>query len=185
MNTGVISKRYAKALYQFAEETKKQEVVYRAMTVLAESFLQVPELRKALDNPLLSAEQKLTLLCSAAGGVNVCPELKRFMTLVLDRHRESVMQFIACSYIDLYRKKKDILIGKLTTAIPVDKRIEDRMRAIIMRGTKGTVEFETVVEPSIEGGFILDIDFNRLDASIATQLNRVRRQFMEKNRRIV
>jgi len=59
------------------------------------------------------------------------------------------------------------------------------MRMMIVKGTQGTVEFETSVEPSIIGGFILDIDYNRLDASVATQLNRVRRQFMEKNRRIV
>ena len=184
MNTGVISKRYAKALYQFAEDSGKGEQVYREMTTLATSFLQVPSLRKALDNPLLSVEAKANLLCSAAGG-NIAQETRRFFLLVLEAHREKFMQFIACSYVDLYRKNNNILIGKLITATPVDKGIEDRMRMMIVKGTQGTVEFETVVEPSIQGGFILDVDFNRLDASIATQLSRVRRQFMEKNRRIV
>lgn len=184
MNTGVISKRYAKALYQFAEESKKGEQVYREMATLATSFLQVPGLRKALDNPLLSMDAKISLLSSAAGG-SITQETQRFFMLVLEAHREKFMQFIACSYVDLYRKNNNILIGKLITATPVDKRIEDRMRMMIVKGTQGTVEFETVVEPSIQGGFILDVDFNRLDASVATQLNRVRRQFMEKNRRIV
>lgn len=184
MNTGVISKRYAKALYEFAEETNAEKQVYQEMSTLATSFLQVPELRKALDNPLLPVDAKIDLLCNAAGG-KVSQEVKRFISLVLREHRENFIQFMACSYIDLYRKNNNILIGRLITATPVGKRIEDRMRMIVAKGTHGTVEFETVVDPSIEGGFILDIDFNRLDASIATQLNRVRRQFMEKNRRIV
>ena len=127
---------------------------------------------------------KIKLLCNAAGG-KVSQEVERFITLVLHERREKFMQFIACSYIDLYRKQNNILLGKLITAEKVNKEIEDRMRMMIVKGTQGTVEFETSVEPSIIGGFILDIDYNRLDASVATQLNRVRRQFMEKNRRIV
>ena len=154
------------------------------MSLMANSYLQVPDLRKALDNPLLSTDAKIDLLCNAAGG-NVSDELKRFFSLVLKEHREKFMQFMACSYIDLYRRENNILIGRLITATPVNKGIEDRMRMMIVKGTQGTVEFETVVEPSIEGGFILDVDFNRLDASVATQLNRIHRQFMEKNRKIV
>ncbi len=184
MNTGVISKRYAKALYEFAKESKREEQVYHEMILMVNSYLQVPDLHKALYNPLLSTDAKIDLLCKAAGG-KVSEELKHFFSLVLKEHREKFMQFMACSYIDLYRSKNNILIGRLITATPVNKRIEDRMRMMIEKTTHGTVEFETEVEPSIQGGFILDIDFNRLDASVATQFKRIRRQFMEKNRRIV
>ena len=45
MNTGVISKRYAKALYLFAKESKQEKLVYREMSTLADSYLQVPALR--------------------------------------------------------------------------------------------------------------------------------------------
>ena len=184
MNTGVISKRYAKALYMYAEKAGKLKQVYDEMSVMANNYLLIPGLRKALDNPLLPMNDKIKLLCNAAGG-KVSQEVEHFITLVLHERREKFMQFIACSYIDLYRKQNNILLGKLITAEKVNKEIEDRMRMMIVKGTQGTVEFETSVEPSIIGGFILDIDYNRLDASVATQLNRVRRQFMEKNRRIV
>ena len=47
------------------------------------------------------------------------------------------------------------------------------------------MELQTDVDPSIEGGFVFDINDFRLDASIATQLKRVKQQFIDKNRRIV
>ena len=47
------------------------------------------------------------------------------------------------------------------------------------------MELETVIDPSIEGGFIFDVNDYRLDASVATQLKRVKQQFIDKNRRIV
>ena len=59
MNIGVISNRYAKALYQYAAEGQCEKQVYREMMTLADSYLQVPALRKALDNPLLSVEAKM------------------------------------------------------------------------------------------------------------------------------
>ncbi len=184
MDIGIVSKRYAKALYEYACENKKENVVYKEMQVLVNSYRQVEQLRHALDNPVLPREEKVKLLCKAAGG-KVSNEYKRFVTLVLDERREKFMQFMAYSYIDLYRKKHHINIGKLTTASPVKEETIERMKNIVAKGTSGIVEFETHVEPSIIGGFIFEINFNRLDASIATQINKVRQQFIEKNRRIV
>lgn len=77
MNIGVISNRYAKALYQYAAEGQCEKQVYREMMTLADSYLQVPALRKALDNPLLSVAEKTDLLCNACGG-KVSPQTKRF-----------------------------------------------------------------------------------------------------------
>ena len=108
MNTGVISKRYAKALYMYAEKAGKLKQVYDEMSVMANNYLLIPGLRKALDNPLLPMNDKIKLLCNAAGG-KVSQEVERFITLVLHERREKFMQFIACSYIDLYRKQNNIL----------------------------------------------------------------------------
>ena len=144
MNIGVISNRYAKALYQYAAEGQCEKQVYREMMTLADSYLQVPALRKALDNPLLSVAEKTDLLCNACGG-KVSPQTKRFFMLVLTEHREKFMQFMAVAYIDLYRKKHNILIGRLITAIPVSKEIEDRMRAMIVKGTITSGNFASFV----------------------------------------
>ncbi len=184
MDIGIISKRYAKALYEYAYESRNEKVVYTEMQILVNCYKKVPKLRPALENPILSKEEKIKLLCEAAGE-NVSNEYERFVTLVLKERREKFMQFIAYSYIDLYRQMNHINIGKLITASPVKEEIIERMKNIVAKGTQGTVEFETYVEPLILGGFIFEINFNRLDASIATQINRVRQQFIDKNRRIV
>ena len=39
------------------------------------------------------------------------------------------LQFISLMYLDLYRKLKHIGVGKLITAVPVDKETEDRIRS--------------------------------------------------------
>ena len=175
MYIGVVSMRYAKALLAYADDAKVEDAVYREALLLKDSYAQVPELRQAMDNPVLAPDVKLKLIVEAAGG-KVTKELERFVRLVLKEKREKFLQF---------RKQKNISIGKLTTAYPVAPEVVERIRKIVVSRTKGTAEFATKVDTSLEGGFIFEIGTYRLDASIASQIRRVKQQFIEKNRRIV
>lgn len=185
MYIGAISMRYAKALLAYADENGVEDKVYEEAKTLADSFAQVPELRPTLENPVLPAETKLKLVCEAAGGTGVSKEMKRFIGLVLEERREKFLQFIIMSYIGLYQKQKNISIGKITTVCPVAEEVVDRIRALVVEKTHGTVEFKTKLDPGLEGGFIFEIGTYRLDASVANQIKRVKKQFIAKNRRIV
>ena len=185
MYIGVISMRYAKALLAYADENTVEDTVYEESKRLADSFSKVPELRQALDSPVLPVVTKLQLVCEAAGNGKVSNEFKRFVELVLEERREKFLQFIIMSYIDLYRKQKNISIGKITTVCPVADEVVNRIRALVVEKTHGTVEFKTKIDPKLEGGFIFEIGTYRLDASVANQIKQVKRQFIDKNRRIV
>ena len=169
MDIGVISVRYARALLKSAVQTKCDDQVYTDMATLAKSFTDVPRLRTTINNPTISQEAKRQLLITACGPA-ATPLTKRFVDLVLKEGRESFMVFIASSYITLYRKQKNIIHGRLITATTVSPETEQKMRGIVESKTQGTVEFLTEVNPDIIGGFILEYDTYRMDASVQSQL---------------
>jgi F-type H+-transporting ATPase subunit delta len=175
MDIGVISVRYARALLKCSTELKVDDQVYQEMQSLAESYLAVPELRRTIENPMIAREKKAALL-SAAAGENVCDVTKRCINLVLKEGRENVMQFIANSFITLYRQQNNIIRGKLTTAVAVTPATEQKMRKMVESRTNGTVEFKTEVNPDILGGFVLEYDTYRMDTSVNTQLNNILKQ---------
>ena len=180
----MIPVRYAKALMEFASDKKCTDRVYTEMRTLTESFDHEPSFRRALDNPMVTSETKRGLILSAAG-IDVSDVFKRFVALVMENRREDMLQQIGLQYIDLYRRMHNISIGRLETAVPVTPETEKRIADLIASQTKGEVELKTVVKPDLIGGFVFELDFRRLDASIANQLRRIRRQFTEKNKRIV
>ena len=94
MDIGVISVRYARALLKSSTDAKIEDSVYKDMQVLAKSYIDVPELRFTIDNPMLSKDSKETLLVTAAGS-DVCELTKTFISLVLKEGREGIMQFMA------------------------------------------------------------------------------------------
>ena len=172
MDLGVISVRYARARLKCATGLKLEDQVYKEMQTLSKSFLEVPELRFTIDNPMLSKDKKLKIVATACGD-NICELTKKFVELVLNEDREKTLQFMAASYITLYRKQKNIIRGSLTTAAPVSQETEDKMRSMVESKTHGTVEFNTEVDPNIIGGFILEYDTYRMDASVKTKLSNI------------
>ena len=127
MNTGMIPSRYAKALYEYAGEKSATERVYGEMQRLAGSFAAEPALRRALDNPVLTPEQKSGLVYNAAGG-DPSDELKRFVKLVLSHKRMQLLHRMALDYMALYRRAHNISTGELQTAVAVDRLAHARDR---------------------------------------------------------
>ena len=186
MEAGAISMRYGKALFNFAIGRKVEDAVYQDTFTLSQNLLKKPRLKEVLVSPILPKSDKRELLLTAAGGKDVVTqEFSRFVDLVLQERREAYIQFMVMMYIDLYRKHRHVSTATLITATPVSKAIEERVTSSSSHLLKTKMELKTVVDPSIEGGFIFDINDYRLDASIATQLKRVKKQFIDKNRRIV
>ena len=172
MDIGVISVRYARALLKSATDAKIEQQVYTEMQQIAKSYIEVPQLRSTIDNPMLSKDKKEALLLTAAGK-EPSALMKAFVQLVLKEDRESVMQFIANSYVTLYRQQKNVIRGRLITAAAVSPETEQKMRQMVESKTNGTVEFESQVNPDIIGGFILEYDTYRMDASVKTKLNSI------------
>lgn len=184
MNEGLISRRYAKALYEYVVPLKEEEALYKRLQVLSKQLQTIPQLKEVLYNPMISSNEKAILLNEATGK---SPEQSyvSLVRLILDNRREKYILQIALSYQSLYRKKKNIRVVSLISAEELQPEFLSRVRKDITDLTHGTVEFSNLIDSSLEGGFIFQLDDLRLDASVKNQLERIRRQFLQKNKTIV
>ncbi len=175
MNTGIISVRYARALLKSAAVSGDRENVFSDMKKLAASFIELPALRKTMENPTVSKDDKERLLCTACGG-NPCNQTRSFLRLVLKEGRENMVQFMANSYMSLYRSDRNIVPARLVTAVPVDDATRSKFNDVVKKRTNADIEFETKVDADIIGGFILEYDTYRLDSSVQSQLRSILKQ---------
>lgn len=178
MDTGTISVRYARALLKYAIELGEEYKVYSDMDVLAKVYLNIPQLRSAIESPSLTATDKQKLLCEAAGG-NPCGATQRFFQLVAHKHRTEFMQFIANSYMSLYLEYKHIVKGKLTVSTKINEETVSKIQKLVESHTGNTVEMEITTNPAIGGGFILEFGSYRIDASIGNQVKTIRKSLMQ------
>ena len=185
MDAGIIASRYAKALYRFAAEEGCTDSVYAETVRLMEAVRLVPGLRESLfDTVMVAPGRKPELVRSALGGA-VTPVMDKFIRLVALKGRMAFIPLIFKDFASLYYKEKGIIPATLTTATPAGESLLSSLKALVKNSIGLDAEIRTVVDPALIGGFVFDLGDKILDASVASQLEKIRRSFMDKNRRIV
>ncbi|MBQ4399487.1 MAG: F0F1 ATP synthase subunit delta [Bacteroidales bacterium] len=171
MDNGRISVRYARALFQVAQEQGCEAEVYDGLTRFAHNYLlAIAQFNEVLADPIVAREEKVKLLEMAVGEpIHGC--LKQFIAFVADQKREDKMFLIAMKYMEMYREKHHILSTQVTTATQLPEETYDKIKAFVKQTFDADAELDVHIDPSLIGGFILDIENSRMDASVVGQLN--------------
>lgn len=182
MNVGAISMRYARALLMFATEQGVEDAIYKYMSRLVHTLDYVKELPVLLRAPVLTAEERVRIICEAVDGDSV---FEKFANLIVKEGREELLMFIAHCYMTLYRKAKGILAVSFTTAEPVSEEFIEKVKELIGQSSGAYVELENLVDPSVIDGFVYEANSVRVDASVRGELQNIRKKLVEQNRKLV
>ena len=162
MDAGLIASRYAKALYSFACETKDERRVYDDAEALKQALLAKKDVTACIEG--------------------LSEPMQHFLALVIRNKRVEYLPAILHSYRALYRKEKGITRAWLTTATENPELVDKLTQLMKLQGFT-EIDFKTEVKPDLIGGFIVQVEDKRLDASIASQLRDIRKEWEEKNRK--
>ncbi len=199
MNTGIIATRYATALLKLVEETGSGELVAAQVQVIEKALDEVPDFRRAVDDPAVAAVQKISLF-EAALKDSMAQELHKFLELLIRNGRIGDVRLVLTTFVTEYYRSRHIKRARLVVAdpalldpVPVEgslrqaqrPALESRLRDLVEKQTGCKLILKTEVNPSLIGGFVFEVEGTVLDASVSRQLDVIRHQFIEKNRRIV
>ena len=184
MNSGIIAKRYAHALFEYVRGTADEDLAYSQACVLTGLFQDVPKFRDALErNPELSLQKRISLLEAALQG-HLCDPLRRFVQLVDSHSRMEFFSRMVVSFADQYREYKNIKVGNLVTAVH-QEALGMRLEEIMSNSMGARVSLMEKVDDSLIGGFVLQVGDLRMDASVAGQLRKIRNALVENDNRII
>ena len=185
MYIGLIARRYATALADYAQRQNESDGVFKEVETLLENHKGLLLLKAALESPMLQNEEKLKLISKLIGG-EMCNTLKAFVQLVRDHNREAYLHLIFYSYVEIYKRRNGILGVELTTAAPIGQRVVERIIDMTKEQTHcKEVQLKHNVNESAIGGYSLRVGDKFIDQTIATQLSRIKKQMVSKNNRIV
>ena len=176
MDNGKISVRYARALFNEAVSENCAAEVYSCLTRLTANYsLAISQFNEVLSNPMVSDEEKTKLLHTAIGEP-IHPCVKHFLEFLTAKKRENKVFLIALKYLEMYRKANNIIRADVTTAMGVDETTLETIRTFVEQQFHCTAEMHVKVDPSLIGGFMLDIEHVRMDASITGQINKLKKE---------
>jgi F-type H+-transporting ATPase subunit delta len=133
---------------------------------------------------MVTKAEKKTLLVSALGGKS-STEMGRFLDLVLQKGREDLLTEILRDFTVIHERANGIRRARLTVVSAPPEKLLESLRKLVRDTTGDDARIEVTIDTSLIGGFVFDIDDYLLDASVKRQLDIIKEQFIEKNRRII
>lgn len=174
-----VAYRYAKALIDIAMEGNQLDVVKADIDYLRKHTNE--ELNAVMRSPVINGDKKSKIF-AAVFHDQVSAITETFFNLLFRKGREFVIRDIADSFHTQYNLIKNIVIVTLTSSVPLtdelQKDIFNRVTAL-PRFEGKTIQLIVKTDPEIIGGFILELNDNKFDASIRHDLQFIKREFLQ------
>ena len=172
-----VAGRYAKSLIDLAVERGNLQSVVGDIEHLNEA-MKNRDLYLMLKSPIINSGKKesimKTLFAESFDTVTMS-----FINICIAKKREDILPEITADFLAEYKKMQSITTIKVTTASPLSKDALDALRnkLIDSSDTAKNVEIETVINPDLIGGYVVEFGDKLYDASVAHKLESLKKQF--------
>jgi F-type H+-transporting ATPase subunit delta len=172
--TSRAARRYAKAIFELAQQDKEIEEWARRIGRIRELFSD-DRVTAVLTNPTIATEAREQLIIGAPGLDNEATNLARLLI-------ESGRVDQAGAIEDEFQRLSDDAAGRVravaTTAVELSTDIREDIRRDLSERLKKDVRLSVVVDPRILGGLRLQFGDHVIDATVATRLEQLRRRLV-------
>ena len=173
-----VAKPYARALYDAAlEQNALADIVadidhLRGLIEASEEFAQL------ISSPVLSPQFKSETFEQIFADATH-PLTINFLKLLALKQRERYLTAMMDVFSAIVDEAAGRLVAQVTTAVPLTSEQENQLIQHLGAYSGKQVRLETTIDPEIQGGFIVQLDDTVFDASVATQLQRLRQQLAQ------
>jgi F-type H+-transporting ATPase subunit delta len=167
-----IARRYAKALAEVLPDEKLEKVleeVKELLRIFDEKAL------KYFKSPVVPVERKKELLEKVLQKVELSPELKKVLYLMVERNRLGLLKEFYSEFESFVNARLGKIVAEITTATELDQETLNKIKEKIEELFGKKAEVTVKLDPSIIGGFIVKVADKVLDASIKTQLENLKK----------
>jgi F-type H+-transporting ATPase subunit delta len=174
MTSRTAARRYAKALLDVASKEADIDKVGDELEAFAALLHQQATLNRVLMSPAVPAPRKRAAVVELTTLARVSPVVAKLLALLAERDRLVLLNDLAAAYRDMLMERQNVVRAEVTSASPLApgnaEAIERRLAAV----TGKRVSMVTRVDTEILGGLIARVGSTVYDASIATQLRKIR-----------
>jgi len=177
MSINKIAARYAKSLLDLAVEQNKLEKIHSDI----EGFVVAAQNRDFLllmRSPIVNGTKKMNIFKALFEG-KMDVATMAFFDITIKKSREALLPEIAQAFLQQYKALKGITTVKLTSATPLHQDSVDAIKSKVQAALNlsDKMDVETVINPDLIGGFVIEIGDKRYDASVSHQLSKLRKSF--------
>jgi len=166
---------YARTLLELVREKGEVGTVTGEMQALTQIFATNPALRKAFENPVLSADKKATLVTPLVARASNWTA--RLLNLLLTKRRVAVLPELAEAYLRLEEESRNVLRAKVISAKTMSAdQLAALAKNLAVRRPGKTYLLENKVDEKLIAGFRVEEGDHILDSSFRYKLDMLKQK---------
>ena len=173
------SRSYALALFEISKESSTLDKVENEMRNLSKLLNESPDFKKAILNPLVTKEDKQSVLFEIAKRNNFSLTSKKFLGFVANKNRLFFLEKIIGSFLNLVSNNKGELKAKLVSSKELTTEEQKKIQDDFSKSLKSPLNINYKYDPGLIGGLVIQIGSIMVDASIKTKLKKLETKMLE------
>lgn len=169
-----IADRYAKALFDLADEDKQLDAVAGDLRTLAAILDESNDLQRVVRSPVLSRADQGNAMAAVLDKTEAGELTRKFVGYVAAKRRLFALSAIIKAYLEELATRR----GEVSAEVSSAKTLSDAQIAAVEEALKkavgGDVAVSHKVDPSLIGGLIVKVGSRMIDTSVATKLQRLK-----------
>jgi F-type H+-transporting ATPase subunit delta len=172
--------RYARALFDVAVKEKQDLVaIDRELAEFLDLLTQHETFGKVLRNPAVPAPRKRAAVASVMSQVTWSAAVTKLLVLLAERDRLVLLPDLLEAFRARVRDFQKIVRAEVVTPEPLAAERAQAVERGLEQASGRHVEMELRVDPSLIGGVVARIGSMVYDASVATQLQKMKQRLVE------
>ncbi len=166
----IVSKRYAKALFDVCIEDNSIDKVQEDVLQIVNLYNEEEDFKTVMNHPNLSSDDKMNIIKNSFGD-NMSKTLYGFFNVVLTKNRESFIYEIFTSFLELVDIYKGVTTATVTTPFELTAEKIELIKTKLSNQLNKKVNVVVVLDKSLIGGLVINVDGMLFDTSIKSSIN--------------
>jgi len=171
-----IPQRYAKALFDLAVEQNIVENVYNDVLLIKGVCDTNKDLLHLLGSPIIKSDKKQSII-KEIFQKQIHQITLTYLLIITKKRREFYISQIAKKFIDFYKDYKGIEVISIYSATQLDQTTRQKILNKLKTFINKEIELVEVINPKIIGGFIIQYNDKKYDASILNKIQTLAKNF--------
>ena len=169
-----IAERYVKALFEVAQSAKSLDKVEADLASLGVALTQSPEFCDFLVNPLLTPEQRASIMTAILDKIKTTDLTRQFIGTLIAQKRLAILPAVCEEFSRMAASARGELDAEIISASPMKDKEISYINERLSKAYGRKLRLAVKEDAALLGGVILRIGSQQLDSSLAGKLRRLK-----------
>ena len=176
MTNKTAAQRYARALFDVVRAEKADiDQVESDLAGFVDLCRKNPSLERVLLNPAVPTPRKRAAVQELATRAHITPIVTRLLLLLAERDRFPILYELLAAFRERLLDHRQVVRAEVRSSVPLDAARVQAIEASFARVTGRSVMLTARVDEALIGGMVARVGSTVYDASVARQLQRIKK----------